>query len=353
MESANPFDADSPRYAAVRPAYPTPALDALLARTEASLGRPARTGADIGAGTGKMTLLLADRGLDVTAVEPSAAMRRHMAHVLKTSGYLLQSDEIPTLSNTPGRPSSTGFPEAPSDASGQASVSAGASPVLDQFSSRTPASALSRPYVPARTHGQASVPAGASPVLDQSSPWTSAPASSTSHARAHAHAPTIRLLAASAEDTGLPDAATDLVVYAQSWHWVDPDAASTETARILAPSGTICAVWNQMDVSIPWIHRLTRIMRSGDVHRPDRPPAFGSSFTSPVLDVIPWEDTKTPEEILDLGTTRSSYLRQDRAGRARMQENLRWYLYEHLRFAPGEPVAIAYSTLVWTAERLG
>ena len=37
-------------------------------------------------------------------------------------------------------------------------------------------------------------------------------------------------------------------------------------------------------------------------------------------------------------------------GRARMQENLRWYLYEHLGYAPGETVTIPYTTLVWLAR---
>ena len=48
------------------------------------------------------------------------------------------------------------------------------------------------------------------------------------------------------------------------------------------------------------------------------------------LTQVAWEDHMTPEEILTLGTTRSSYIRSSEAGRARMQENLRWYLYEHL-----------------------
>jgi len=80
-----------------------------------------------------------------------------------------------------------------------------------------------------------------------------------------------------AEDTGLSDGAFDIVVVAQSWHWGDSELAGREAARILTPGGTLGIVWNQMDVSIPWVHRLTRIMRSGDVHRPDRPPTPGDS----------------------------------------------------------------------------
>ena len=45
--------------------------------------------------------------------------------------------------------------------------------------------------------------------------------------------------------------------------------------------------------------------------------------------------------------------RSSEAVRARMQVDLRWYLYEHLGHAPGEEVAIPYTTLVWRTEREG
>lgn len=150
-----------------------------------------------------------------------------------------------------------------------------------------------------------------------------------------------------AEETGLPNGVYDIVVFAQSWHWMDPERAGLEAARILRPGGALAIVWNQMAVSIPWVHRLTRIMRSGDVHRPDNPPTPGGGFAPMTLTQIAWEDRMTPEQILTLGTTRSSYIRSSEAGRARMQENLRWYLYDHLGYAPGELVTIPYATLVW------
>ena len=153
-----------------------------------------------------------------------------------------------------------------------------------------------------------------------------------------------------AEDTGLPNGLYDIVVFAQSWHWMDSERAGLEAARILAPGGVLAIVWNQMAVSIPWVHRLTRIMRSGDVHRPDRPPTPGGGFAPMTLTQVAWEDRMTPEQILTLGTTRSSFIRSSPSGRERMQENLRWYLYEHLGYAPGEQVAIPYATLVWLSH---
>ena len=242
----NPFVGEGGAYDSVRPAYPDEAVAALIdaARRARSENMPGRDGplraADIGAGTGKMSELLARAGFLVDAVEPSEAMRAQASSVDGVTWH----DGL-------------------------------------------------------------------------------------------------------AEETGLTNDLYDIVVFAQSWHWVDEARAGLEAARILAPGGVLAIVWNQMAVSIPWVHRLTRIMRSGDVHRPDRPPVPGGGFAPLTITQVAWEDRMTPEEILTLGTTRSSYIRSSEAGRARMQENLRWYLYDHLGYAPGEQVTIPYATLVW------
>ena len=242
----NPYVGEGGAYDSVRPAYPDEAVAALIdaARSGRGVNAPGRDdplrAADIGAGTGKMSELLARGGLLVDAVEPSEAMRAQASAIEGVTWH----DGV-------------------------------------------------------------------------------------------------------AEETGLPNDVYDIVVFAQSWHWMDPERAGLEAARILAPGGVLAIVWNQMAVSIPWVYRLTRIMRSGDVHRPDRPPTPGGGFAPMTLTQVAWEDRMTPEEILTLGTTRSSYIRSSEAGRARMQENLRWYLYEHLGYAPGELVTIPYATLVW------
>lgn len=238
----NPFEREGGSYASVRPAYPAGAVAALLASAARGRGRRPLRVADIGAGTGKMSELLARAGARVDAVEPSEAMRSQASSVEGVTWHC-----------------------------------------------------------------------------------------------------------GVAEDTGLPDGIYDIVVFAQSWHWVDSERAGIEAARMLDAGGVLGIVWNQMDVSVPWVHRLTRIMRSGDVHRPDRPPLPGGGFAPMRLTQVPWEDLVTPERILALGTTRSSFIRASEQGRARMQENLRWYLYEHLGYAPGESLAVPYTTLVWVS----
>ncbi|MBF4616829.1 class I SAM-dependent methyltransferase [Clavibacter sp. VKM Ac-2873] len=66
---ASSFGAVADQYDRVRPGYPDAALEWMLPAG-------ARRVVDLGAGTGKLTRLLAARGLVVTAVEPDAAMRQ-------------------------------------------------------------------------------------------------------------------------------------------------------------------------------------------------------------------------------------------------------------------------------------
>ncbi|MGV9314985.1 class I SAM-dependent methyltransferase [Streptomyces sp. NPDC003691] len=71
---ARSFDGAAAQYAAARPGYPPALFDAV----EELAGRPLRGArvADVGAGTGISSGLLAGRGARVTAVEPGAGMAR-------------------------------------------------------------------------------------------------------------------------------------------------------------------------------------------------------------------------------------------------------------------------------------
>ena len=124
QELGQSFQDGGEHYQRVRPGYPEESAQWLVPPR-------ARDALDVGAGTGKFTALLLDRGLSVTAVDPSADM-------------------------------------------------------LDQLAAHYPAAAA---------------------VLG------------------------------TAEATGLPGSAFDVVSVAQAWHWCDALAASTELARVLRPQG--------------------------------------------------------------------------------------------------------------------
>ncbi len=68
---------------------------------------------------------------------------------------------------------------------------------------------------------------------------------------------TSRVLPVVGDGNALPlaDARFDLVSYAQSFHWTDPDLAIGEAFRVLKPGGVLATWWNRHDVSVPWFAR--------------------------------------------------------------------------------------------------
>ena len=235
-------------YDRLRPGYPGAVIDAILIHlpdtdddgTAAGADGGARA-VDLGAGTGKLAWALAERGLDVTAVDTSAAM-------LET----------------------------------------------------------------ARRRGSS--------------------------------APSLTTHLAPAESTGLPEGMAHLVTAAQAWHWFDAPAATIEVARLLAPGGVLALVWNTLDVAIPWVHRLSRIMHAGDVQREDFEPAVGPELALIERRVHRWEDPMPSHDVIDLARTRSYVITAAAERRNRVLANLDWYLHEHLGHARGSTIGVPYRT---------
>jgi SAM-dependent methyltransferase len=167
LRQANSFGAVAAVYERGRPSYPAEAIDWLIPAQ-------ARRVADVGAGTGKLTRQLRERGLDVIAVEPSAGMREELRRAV------------------PGVP----------------------------------------------------------------------------------------VLAGTAEQIPLADGTVDVVIVAQAWHWVDPERAVPEVARVLAPGGRLALMWNRRVENEEWVADLSTIIGSRGTpgssrHFPGIGPPFG------------------------------------------------------------------------------
>lgn len=238
LQLARSFHDGGEHYDRVRPGYPPEAVDWLIPDG-------ARDAADIGAGTGKLTSRLVEKGLDVHAVDPSADMLAQLHRIL----------------------------------------------------------------------------------------------------------PDVATVLGTAEDTQLQTGSAEVVTVAQAWHWCDPLAASTELARVLRPGGTLALIWNQIDVSVPWVHRYTRISHAGDVIQEGFRPPVGPEFGPPETHVSAWTSPMTPTELVELAKSRSYYLGAGEATRAKVLANLRWYLLEHLGHGPHDVLELPYLARAWRFAR--
>ena len=147
----------------------------------------------------------------------------------------------------------------------------------------------------------------------------------------------------SAEDTALPAGQATAVVAAQAWHWFDVDRATHEAARLSQPGARLGLIWNQLDVTHPWVHRLSRIMHAGDVHGIDwRPPITPGYYNAPEMFHTYWSQQLTADGIVALAQTRTYWLNANPQTRQRVEENIRWYLSEELGFDQDATIELPY-----------
>ncbi len=225
------FGAQAAAYERGRPSYPPEAIDWLLPAG-------ARDVLDLGAGTGKLTTRLVERGLNVVAVDPIA----EMLEVL-----------------------STALPQTPA-------------------------------------------------------------------------------LLGTAEEIPLPDNSVDAVLVAQAWHWVDPERAIPEVARVLRPGGRLGLVWNTRDERLGWVKDL-----GGIIGPEDDPFGHQLSLPPPFADLerfhVEWTNYLTPQAVVDLVASRSYCITSPTDVRTKVLDQVRELLATHPALAQAPGVALPYITV--------
>ena len=114
--------------------------------------------------------------------------------------------------------------------------------------------------------------------------------------------PGVPALPGTAESIPVPDHSADVVLCAQAWHWVDPERAVPEVARVLSPGGRLGLIWNLRDESVEWVDRLGTLIGSREeMRRTDLGPPFG-----PVeLRTFAWSNPMDADRLVDLVASRS------------------------------------------------
>lgn len=158
--------------------------------------------------------------------------------------------------------------------------------------------------------------------------------------------PGVAALAGSGEDIPLPDASVDAVVVAQAWHWVDPERAVPEVARVLTPGGQLGLVWNMRDERVEWVAELNRIVQAygtplGGGNGVD---AIGAPFGPIERHTVEWRYHLNRSELFDLLTSRSYVITLPEADRSTLLADIGTLLDTHPALDGGTEIVLPYVT---------
>lgn len=167
--------------------------------------------------------------------------------------------------------------------------------------------------------------------------------------------PEVAVVNGTGERTGLPDHGVHLATFAQSWHWVEPEAGTAELIRILTTGGRAAALWNHLDEQVDWVAALVAIWHSLSLDELEADqrvaPTFGDEFPTAESTVVDWAMPMTQADLADLVTTRSYYLDAAEADRARVLGRVRAHLADV--FGEISDVQVPYQTFCYRSDLTG
>ncbi|SEJ34602.1 class I SAM-dependent methyltransferase [Demequina mangrovi] len=161
-----------------------------------------------------------------------------------------------------------------------------------------------------------------------------------------AHVPRVPTMRGTAEEIPLEDGSVDAVVMGQAWHWVDPEAAATEIARVLAPGGVLGLVWNIRNERSDWVTALTRVIghSSAETMLAAGPPRVPAPFGPLEIEELTWKRPITADGLRALVHSRSNYITAPEAFRVDLDVALEHLIARTPELAGGGEFPMPYVT---------
>jgi SAM-dependent methyltransferase len=156
--------------------------------------------------------------------------------------------------------------------------------------------------------------------------------------------------------TPFRDACADLLCFAQSWHWLDPDRRVGEAARILRPGGRWAAWWSHARADgEPWFESYFETIEAATVaRRAERDTDWGSelgasnAFDAAVRQTFRWIRETSVDQWLADDKSKSYISSLPAADRRELLEGIRRSLEDSF---PDGQMRVPYETWLWTTVR--